>query len=362
MHLFNSPVSLMTQTNWHEPCHLGTHCPSDENGCGTALEAPRSLCLRAEKIKRDTCIPESVHLKKSQVISSINFYDKPCHERPWEIVLNRPKWPQLPLCCVSSYCHWCLPLGAMNKPILITMLIHAFDIHENHLTESTFQVSSNDNSEYQLRLEMQSQQPSGAFWTAALLSFSEASEVATIEEPLAANLSFQDIAWLLISIWLVPQKSTRTGDCERAQKSLKMMVKRERTPFEMLTFYMLNFRDAYIWPHLCTVKCMHLFNSPVSLTTQTNWHEPCHLGTHCPSEAPRPLYLRAEKIKRDTWIPESDRIFASEKITGDIIHQFLWQAMPWKAMRDCSQSSKMAAHRSAQGHLQNPWQVLPPSF
>ena len=124
MHLFNSPVSLMTQTNWHEPCHLGTHCPSDENGCGTALEAPHSLCLRAEKIKRHTCIPESVHLKKSQVISSINLFDK-----PWKAMRARSQSSKmttttsgvLSLTVTGAYL-W----GQWTSQYYIIALIHAF--------------------------------------------------------------------------------------------------------------------------------------------------------------------------------------------------------------------------------------------
>ena len=134
MHLFNSPVSLMTQTNWHEPCHLGTHCPS---------EAPRPLYLRAEKIKRDTWIPESDRIFASEKwyhpSTFLTSHDMKGHGSLFSIVQNDHNY----LWRCVSYCHWCLPLGAMNKPILIA-LIHAFDIHETHLTESTFQVSSND--------------------------------------------------------------------------------------------------------------------------------------------------------------------------------------------------------------------------
>ena len=187
MHLFNSPVSLMTQTNWHEPCHLGTHCPSDENGCGTALEAPRPLYLRAEKIKRDTWIPESDRIfasaKNHRWYHPSTFLTS--HERPWELVLNRPTWPQLPLA-------FCLSLS----------LVPTFGGNEQANINSPYSCFwyTWDPSDWKhipsfiqwypmtirnMRFQMQSQQPSGAFWTAAALSFSEASEVASIEEPSA---------------------------------------------------------------------------------------------------------------------------------------------------------------------------------
>ena len=137
MHLFNSPVSLMTQTNWHEPCHLGTHCPS---------EAPRPLYLRAEKsneirVYQNLCIWKSHRWYHPSIFTT-------SHERPWELVLNRPKWPQLPLAfCLSLSL---VPTFAGNEQANINSPYSCFWYTWEPSDWKHIPTFSNDNSEYEI--------------------------------------------------------------------------------------------------------------------------------------------------------------------------------------------------------------------
>ena len=97
-------MNLITHTNSHEPCHLGTPCPSDANGSGTVLEAPRPQYLRADTVRyQNLCI------WKNHSWSPINFL-MASHERPWQIMLaivqNDDNLKQLPLAV-------CLPLPSL---------------------------------------------------------------------------------------------------------------------------------------------------------------------------------------------------------------------------------------------------------
>ena len=132
---FNDPNQLTrtlsswdTLSLWRERLRdcLGSASPS----------VPPSWENQTRYVYTRICASEKI---TGDIIHQPFWQDMKGHESLFSIVQNDHNY----LWRSVSHCHWCLPLGAMNKPILIA-LIHAFDIHETHLTESTFQVSSND--------------------------------------------------------------------------------------------------------------------------------------------------------------------------------------------------------------------------
>ena len=110
-------------------------------------------------------IPESLHLNKITADHPSIFGGK-----SWKAITNyvgnRPKWrqpqtttsgglPSLTVISANLWGQWTIRYKYYSFNNLISMLL-IYMLHKTHLTESTFQVSSNDNLKHQLRLEMQS--------------------------------------------------------------------------------------------------------------------------------------------------------------------------------------------------------------
>ena len=129
---FNDPNQLTRTLSSWDTLSLWSASPS----------VPPSWENQTRYVYTRICASEKI---TGDIIHQPFWQDMKGHESLFSIVQNDHNY----LWRSVSHCHWCLPLGAMNKPILIA-LIHAFDIHETHLTESTFQLSSNDNSEYEI--------------------------------------------------------------------------------------------------------------------------------------------------------------------------------------------------------------------